>query len=188
MPSASDFEPVTVIISRRIKPERESDYEIWLQGITQEAHTFPGYLGANVIKPSNKTQPEFVTIFRFDSYENLQRWENSSVRQRWLKLADDMAESDMKIEHSPGLEFWFTPANLPAALTPPRYKMVILLTGVIFGLSISVSPVLVYFLRGLPPHLRQLIIISIQSSLMTYFIMPFLTKWLKKWLFSSSIK
>ncbi len=84
-------EPVTVIISRRIKPGRERDFEAWLGCITQESHNFPGYLGANVIRPSNRKQPEFVTIFRFDSYTNLARWENSSVRHEWLKRADEMA-------------------------------------------------------------------------------------------------
>jgi antibiotic biosynthesis monooxygenase (ABM) superfamily enzyme len=177
-------EPVTVIISRRIKPGRERDFEAWLAGVTQKAHNFPGYLGANLIRPSNRKQPEYVTIFRFDSYINLARWENSSVRSEWLKRADEMTLSDNRTQKMPGLEFWFTPLDSSAPASPPRYKMTIVLTIVIFTLSILISPVLTSLFSGLPQLLRQFIIVSIQVTLITYFILPFLTWLLSRLLFA----
>ena len=180
-------EPITVIISRRIKPGHERDFEAWLVGVTQEAHNFPGYPGANVIRPSNRKQPEFVTIFRFDSYTNLVRWENSSVRREWLKCADEMALSDNRIQKMPGLEFWFTPLNSSAPASPARYKMAIVLTIVIFTLSILISPVLTSLFSGLTQQLRQFIIVSIQLTLITYFILPFLTRLLSRWLFAAPL-
>lgn len=175
--------PVTVMISRRIKPGREADFEAWLVGITQEAHRFPGYLGANVIKPSSSQQPEFVTIFRFDSYTHLMQWENSAIRQRWLQLADEMADSDNQIQRLPGLEFWFTPTDRSTP-PPPRYKMTIVATCVIFGLSLVFTPLVKMLLKGLPPLLSQFITVVIQVVLMTYFILPQLTKLLSRWLFA----
>ena len=179
-----DEEPVTVVFSRRIKPGREPDFENWLRGIIQEASAFPGYLGQNVIRPIDQNQPEYVMILRFDSYANLRRWEESPIRQRWLKLANKIADSDTKIQKTPGLEFWFTPPKRTAPAAPPRYKMVIVLTVVIFSLSILLSPALASLLRSLPPLLRQLLTIGIQVSLITYFIMPFLTRLLSRWLFT----
>lgn len=175
--------PVTVIVSRRIKPGREADFEAWLMGITQEAHNFPGYMGTNVIKPSSDTHPKFVTIFRFDSYSNLLHWEESDVRHRWLQLADEMAESESKIQRLPGLEFWFTPDR--ATPTPPRYKMAIILTLVIFGLTQGVSPLLRALFESWPPLLGQFMTVVIQVALMTYVILPYLTKLLSRWLFAT---
>jgi len=177
--------PVTVMISRRVKPGREADFEAWLSGITQEAHIFPGYLGANVIKPSSGDQPEFVTIFRFDSYTNLMQWENSAIRQRWLQLADEMADSESQVQRMPGLEFWFTPPDRSAPPTPPRHKMAIVLTLVIFLLSLVFTPIVKALLIGLPPLLAQLVTVAIQVGLMTYLILPRLTKLLSRWLFAT---
>jgi uncharacterized protein len=178
-------DPVTVMISRRIKPGRETDFEGWLAGITQEAHRFSGYLGANVIRPSSTTQPEFVTIFRFDSYTNLMQWENSDVRQRWLKVADEMAEGENQIQRLSGLEFWFTPPNRSAA--PPRYKMTIILTLVIFVLSLVFTPLVKTLLKDFPPILSQLITVVIQVVLMTYLILPYFTQLLSRWLFATPL-
>ncbi|WP_017302443.1 antibiotic biosynthesis monooxygenase [Nodosilinea nodulosa] len=186
MTPLSDAEgPVTVMISRRIKPDRKADFETWLAGITQAAHGFPGYLGANVIQPSSAAQPEFVTIFRFDSYSHLMQWENSSVRQRWLALADDMAESESQVQRLPGLEFWFTPRDRAAPPTPPRYKMAIVLTLVIFLLSLVFTPLVKVVLSGLPPLLAKLLGVAVQVVLLTYVILPRLTKLLARWLFAT---
>jgi uncharacterized protein len=177
-------EPVTVIVSRLVQPEREQDFEALLAAMTQEAQNFPGYLGANIIRPSSKTGREYILIFRFNSYANLMRWEESSVRQAWLKRADEMAASPLSLRKTPGLEFWFTPQQ-SVAPTPPRYKMAIVLTLVIFGLSVGLAPLLKRLLIGLSPLLSQLIIVAIQVILITYLILPFLTKLLARWLFAT---
>ena len=135
-----------------------------------------------MIKPNSPTQPKFITFFRFDSYMNLAQWEDSAVRQRWLQLADEMAESENEIQRQPGLEFWFTPD--PSTPTPPRYKMAIVLTLVIFILSKIFTPIIKGLLKGLPPILGQFITVAIQVILMTYIILPRLTKLLSRWLFA----
>ena len=61
-------EPVTTIISRKVKAGREAEYERWMAGICAAAPASPGYLGSEVIKPSSKSKPEYIIIFRFDSF------------------------------------------------------------------------------------------------------------------------
>jgi len=177
---------VTTIVSRRIKVGREADFEEWLASITNAAHQFPGYLGANVLRPTSKNQPEFVTIFRFDSYANLAQWENSEQRQNLLKQSEELAEGEMQVQKISGLDFWFTPPTAQAPIAPPRYKMAIVLTCVIFILSLVLAPVLAKLLMILPPLLRQFAIVALQVTLITYFILPFLTRSLSRWLFASS--
>lgn len=96
-------------------------------------------------------------------------------------------ESDNRIQKMPGLEFWFTLLNSSAPASPPRYKMAIVLTIVIFTLSILISPVLISLLGGLPSLLRQFIIVSIQVMLITYFILPLLMRLLSRWLFATPL-
>lgn len=74
-------EPVTVVVAQQVKPGCEAQYEEWIRGITQVSSTYPGHLGANVIRPQPGVRPEYVVIFRFDSYETLKSWMTSRDRQ-----------------------------------------------------------------------------------------------------------
>jgi uncharacterized protein len=72
---------VTAVISHIVRPGREQGYEEWLHGIATAAHQFKGHLGVSVIRPCEHTHPEYVAILRFDHYDNLKTWLESSVRQ-----------------------------------------------------------------------------------------------------------
>jgi antibiotic biosynthesis monooxygenase (ABM) superfamily enzyme len=51
--------PVTAVASRRVKPGREQEFEEWVSGILGAAARFPGYLGSNIIRPSEPDDDEF---------------------------------------------------------------------------------------------------------------------------------
>ncbi len=172
------------MVTRRVNRGHEAEYEAWLKGINKAAAAFPGFLGVNVIRPPGGVGREYVSIFRFDSYVHLKRWEESAERRQWLaRLGDDMIECEAREQSLTGLEFWFTASALPC-LAPPRYKMVIVLVPVIFCMLNLLSPVFSVLLHGVAPLLRSLIVVAAQVTLMTYLIMPLLTRLLSRWLFA----
>jgi antibiotic biosynthesis monooxygenase (ABM) superfamily enzyme len=65
---------------------------------------------------------------------------------------------------------------------PPRYKMAILMTGVIFVLINTLLPQIRQLTMGLPVLLSTLVGVAIMVVLMNYVIMPSLTKLLRPWL------
>ncbi|MGC1307367.1 MAG: hypothetical protein WA885_09070 [Phormidesmis sp.] len=103
-----DTRQVTAIISHLIRTGREQGYEEWLHGIATAAHQFQGHLGVNVIRPRNPAHPEYVAIVRFDHYNNLKTWLESSVRQEWLERLHPLIEQPETIQTLTGLETWFT--------------------------------------------------------------------------------
>ena len=186
-PSPSDQDPVTLTVSRRVKRGREAEYEAWLKGINQAAASFPGFCGVNVIRPSSNGQGEYVSIFRFDSYANLKAWEESEIRrQRLTNMPDGVVESEADRQKIIGLEFWFTAPDAPVLAQPPRHKMVIVLIVVIFCVISLLAPIYSALLGGLPQWLRSLVVVIIQVYLMTYLIMPRITRLLSRWLFKKS--
>lgn len=46
--------PVTVTISRRVKPGFEDRYERWITDISAIARTYPGHMGVNVVRPMRR--------------------------------------------------------------------------------------------------------------------------------------
>jgi uncharacterized protein len=190
-----DSKPVTVIVKRIAKKDKIKEFEEWLSGVAKEVSKQEGSMGIDIIKPTNyhKSKLEYVIIFRFNNYDNLAKWEKSSIRNEWLQKGRKLVESDPNVQKMTGLEFWFTPyfkdesSPLIPLKPPPRYKMVIVTIPVISILISTLVPQIHVLTEMLliPFPIRLVIAIAITVLLMTYVIMPILTKLLRHWLFKS---
>jgi uncharacterized protein len=187
--------PVTLVVTRRAKAGKTEEFERWLDDIIHEAMKFEGHLGVNIIRPPIISSPEYVIILRFDTFENLAKWENSEIRKKWIERGKDVLEGKAKVEKQTGLEFWFSPGldnnNLSAVLEgqrqPPWYKMAIVVTGIIFILSSILIPQVEQATVGLPILLSTFVGVAIMVLLMTYVVMPSVTKLLRPWLLKKQL-
>ncbi len=183
--------PVTVIVKRIAKKNKIKEFEEWLLGISTEVSRQEGSMGIDIIRPTDKSKLEYVVIFRFNNYETLTKWGNSSIRNEWLKKGRELVEADPHVQKLSGLEFWSTPyyndkSSILALRPPPRYKMVIVTIPVISILLTTLVPQIHTLTEMLSiPFQLRLIGITITVLLMTYLIMPFLTKLLRPWLFKT---
>ncbi len=175
--------PVTVSISRRIKPGFEAQYEAWISGVIEAASTFPGHLGTNVLRPGPATDHEYVLIYRFDSYSHCRSWEQSDLRRDWLDKLEDLVEGEPVMRRGTGLEFWFDMPELPVQRHPSPHKMALVLIGVVFSLVLLLNLLLAPWLEGMALWQRVLTIVVLQVLLMTYLVMPRVTRLLKAWLY-----
>lgn len=187
--------PVTVIVKRIAKKDKIKEFEEWLSGISKEVSKQEGSMGIDIIRPTadNKSKLEYVVIFRFNNYDNLAKWEKSPIRNEWLQKGRKLIEADPDVQKLTGLEFWFTPyfkdesSPMIPLQPPPRYKMVIVTIPVISILLLTLVPQIHFFteMLSIPFPIRLVIAITITVLLMTYVIMPLLTKLLKSWLFKN---
>ena len=177
--------PVTVVIARRVKPGCKKAFEKFISGITAAAMTFEGHLGANVFRPNSSADNEYRIIFKFDRASNLQTWEESECRRQWLARAESLCLEPARIRVITGLETWFTLPYPKPIVPPPRYKMATVTLLALFPAiqlaQLTIVPLLE--LLPLPSLLRSLIITAILVLLMTYVLMPRMTKLFSRWLY-----
>jgi uncharacterized protein len=193
--------PITVIVTRIAKKGRIKDFEDWMDGIIHESLKFEGHLGVNVIRPADQSRPEYVIIFRFNTLDNLLKWEKSQERKHWLEKSNDVVEGEDKVQKVTGLEFWFTPQSphrakhevnndediIPTVNIPPRYKMVMVTVSILFVLLHTLIPPIRQLTGSLPLLLSDLLGVIITVLLMTYLIMPSVTRLLKPWLYKKKV-
>lgn len=179
--SAENSGPVTISIVRKVVPGREADYEEWVRGITADALTFAGHLGVNVITPRPPSR-EYVTIFRFDTYEHLAAWKESPVRAGWLERLEGIVEGEDQERKGTGLEFWFSLPELPVS-HPSPHKMALVLMVVVYSIVLLLYVLLTPLTHDWPYYLRALLGVVLQVTLMTYVVMPRVTRLLKGWLY-----
>ncbi|MBD2438116.1 antibiotic biosynthesis monooxygenase [Nostoc sp. FACHB-110] len=176
---------VTVVISQIVKRGYEADYEAWLKKITSVARTYLGHLGTNVIRPQSGMPSEYVIIFRFDSYENLKVWMTSREREVLISQAQNLVQSEPKVQELCGLEAWFSLPGKPLK-TPPRYKTALITWVVVYILSNVLNIFLAPFLKNLPPLIISLVISVVMVLLLTYVVMPRVTRLFSFWLYGKS--
>ena len=174
--------PISMIISRTIKAGNEEEFEAWLSGAIRVLTHYPGYLGADVIRPTSKTNNEYVFIGRWDSPAHAVDWEKSPERAGLLESLAPLVKGETRITRQTGMEFWFTP---PAGYSssPPRWKMVIVSLLVLYPMNVLVSMLLQPVRELLPSLLVPLIVLFILIPLVTYIAMPMATQFFSKWLY-----
>jgi len=179
--------PITIVISEIIEPSQMQEYEAWTTGINQAAQQFEGFLGVETIRPRDHDHPEYVVIVKFDHYLNFRKWVRSATYQYWIEKSHDLVSARSLQQLPSGMEMWFTlPKNAPRKMPQPAYyKQVILGVITVYPLILVANVVIGPFLKGFPPLLGLLISVTFVSALLTYPVMPWLTKLLSFWLYPS---
>lgn len=180
-------EPVTLIISRRVKAGREAAYEAWLQALQADARGVRGYLGVTTQRPAAGGPRDYVSVVRFATLGDLQAYEASERRTRHLAAVTDLVEGDARTERLTGLEFWFTPPPGAVVPVPSRPRMALVMVVVVFTLVLVIGTAVNAAFERLPftaPYpLRLLITIAIEVVIMTWWLMPWLTRRLARWIY-----
>ena len=181
----STDETVTVVVTRKVKQGREPEYEDWLRRLLEESKSMEGYLGATVQKPAAGSS-EYTSIFRFDSVDNLRKFEESELRAKYLREVIDYVDEDAAWKKFTGLEFWFSPPKGTVIPQPSRFRMALVMIVVVFGLVLSIGQLVGIIAAGVPSFIRLFVTISIEIFLMTYVLMPHITRLLAKWIYPTS--
>lgn len=184
-PDISNTTPVTMVISEIVTPKHQHEYENWVAGINQVVKKVEGFIGVDVIRPRDKTKLEYVVILRFDSYDNLSNWRKSGLCIEWLEKAEHMVVRQVASRAALGMEMWFNMSEkqIQSADSPPFYKQVTIGILAVYPLVFLIDHTIGPHIQDLNYFVRIFISVSLISTLITFPMMPMLTKLLNKWLY-----
>ncbi|MEE4024755.1 antibiotic biosynthesis monooxygenase [Gordonia sp. PKS22-38] len=177
---------VTASVARRIAPGREHDFVSWTDAGIALARTFPGFLGGGWLRNS-RIDNEYYVVYRFADEQTMDDWVSSPVRKAWLSRGEGVAV-DYATHRLSGIEGWFEPQqHLTQAVRvhgapPPRWKQAITIWLGFFPLSVLINVLVIGHLDALPVVVTTLIATLINTPLMVYLVLPWLTARLKRWL------
>ena len=177
-------EPVTLVFSFTVKKGKEKEFEEWAHEITEAGKQFGGHLGSSWIRTPN-TATNYTVIIKFVDITDSNKWLRSSIRKRLLKKVYPLIKEDKpnRLQKITGLETWFT---LPGSVTikpPPRWKMVIMTMIGIYPIGFIYQAYLVSYFKLLPLLLRPFALSLLLTPILTYLVMPQLTKVFRNWLY-----
>jgi antibiotic biosynthesis monooxygenase (ABM) superfamily enzyme len=189
-------EPITVSIRREVDPERITEATVWVQTGVNLATKYPGFLGSGWVRAGEHSQIWHM-LYRFANEESLVAWEKSGEREWWLSMGEGFVRSE-RSKRRTGIEGWFdepttgtitlptteggttTVAVVPA---PPRWKQAVSIWLGFFPVNVAfayaASPIPGW--DGLPIWLRVLATTLVLTPIMTYWVLPFVTRSLRGW-------
>ncbi len=175
--------PLTVVVSRRVKKGQENEFEQLSSQMTERASGFTGYLGATMFRPSAPDDPEYRIVFKFRDRDTLAAWEASQERAELLEQIENLLVQPSEREVTSGIVTWFTLPGQNPVTPPPKWKMTL-----VSWLALYPAVTLVFVLFGdllaqIPLLLRTMAVTIVVMLLMSYVLMPRMTRWFAFWLF-----
>jgi len=173
---------LTVVVTRVIKPGCEAAFEAAMKEFIAIAWTFPGHLGMQMLRPAGSdTRGEYTVIARFDSLESRRVFTSSEIYREWMQRLGAQSVGAPIVRELNGIEGWFALAGQPGS--PPKWKMAIVVWVGVYVLSQTSYALLAPVMGTWPRPLQSLPVTTIVVGLLTWVVLPPVTRALKGWFF-----
>lgn len=180
-------EPVSTITLRKVRLGQEAEFEASLKDFFQRSRSCPGQRGVHVVRPVPGSESREWGIMRtFDSEQAKDDFFRSPLFLEWQAVAAPFMEGEHRRQSVTGLETWFTLPGSQAMVPPPKWKMMLLSTlgGALAatGVGLLLGP----SLSALAPFARTLSMSLAIAIVMTWWLMPLLSRLLRPWLYQNN--
>ncbi|MCD0490600.1 antibiotic biosynthesis monooxygenase [Pedobacter sp. MC2016-14] len=170
---------IHVAITRKILPGKEQEFKESLRNFLGQSFIHDGVHGAAIISSFPGADSNEIGILRtFKDEKERDVFYNSEQFRQWENYASNLTEAAVYRQLT-GLEAWFR-----SSTPPPRWKMAIATLCGVFPTSIFLYYTTGRFLIHLPVPFRLLVTATLMVGILTWVVMPFVTKILKPWLTS----
>ncbi len=178
----ADAAPTKIILERRVRPGAQPKFREWVKSLMQTTSQYAGLQGSSVI--TSASGDEVFILLRFASHAHLEQWHAAPEVRALLDEGKSLATEPEAVQVRSGLETWFTlPGVPPPATAPARWKMALVTWLALLPQVIVLSLVIP---AALPLLLKVAVSTAIPVAMLTWLIMPRLTKLLYRWLYPAA--
>jgi len=172
--------PIHVAITRRVKPGREADFQQALREFFQTSFDHGGVLGATmIVPPPGSDSREFGILRTFANEMERDDFYASPAFKAWERKCEPLTESNSwSTRPLHGLEAWFRSPHNP----PPKWKMAVTTFLGVFPLAMILNLTLGPAIREWPFVLRNAVFNASVVALLSWVVMPVVTRLLHGWL------
>jgi uncharacterized protein len=171
--------PIHVAITRRVRPGCEAEFQQALREFFQTSFTHGSVMGATMlVPPPGSESREFGILRTFADEKERDAFYASPMFKAWDERARMLTEGEPEYRQLHGLEAWFRSPHVP----PPKWKMVIATFLGVFPLAMVLNLTLGPLIRDLPFVLRNAVFNAAVVLLLSWAVMPVVTRLLHRWL------
>jgi len=176
----SDQQAVTAVSSFRLRHGTPgTDFDAAFENLVREVETFEGFVQCQLLPAEEGLQEETIVVFSFESRRLLDTWLESAERERAMAQIDPLLERDRTTNVVGGFAGWFgEPGDSPVR----TWKQAALVLGALYPTALFVGFVRDLILPDLPVLIATLIGNAGGVAILSWLLMPPLTRRLAGWL------
>ena len=171
--------PIHIAITRRVRPGCEAEFQEALREFFQTSFGHGGVLGASMLTPPPGSEShEFGILRTFRDEVERDTFYASPMFKAWEERARTLTEGEPVYRQLHGLEAWFRSPHGP----PPRWKMAIATFLGVFPTAMILNLTLGRAIQPWPFLLGSAVFNASMVALLTWIVMPLVTRALRGWL------
>ena len=162
--------------------EKAAPFEELLRALIAAAKGFEGHLGVDVLRPDGGG--EYRIIFRYRGRAEHAAWMGSVERRRLVARIDALLgdPGGGEVRSVDGWEGWFVEPGYAPPAPPRKWKMAAITLAALYPIVLGLVAALRPLTEDWPVGVGLLLTIGLSVSLMTWIVMPALTRRLGPWL------
>ena len=94
------------MITQLVRQNKIPEYESWLRGIHAEIRNAEGFSSADIIRPTEGSEPEYVVLLKFEDVEVSRTWTRSKEQEIRLEKLPTLVKSRTESQQEMGMEIW----------------------------------------------------------------------------------
>ena len=168
-----------VVSSYKLESGREGEHLMVHKRMLDTLASFRGFEEREILDAVEGIQDETVVILTFDTPDNLRSWLDSPERAAILGDLDAITVGSLTTNVVGGFAGWFPHSG---ATEPRKWKQALVVLGALFPVSLTVALIRAWALPDLPLVPSVLLGNIVGVAVLTWLLMPPLTKALDGWL------
>jgi uncharacterized protein len=170
---------VTAVLTQRIRPEAEEEFHRVQARMLRAMEQFEGFLRSDLLPPVPGVQEDHVIVFSFASKAHLDRWLESDERRQLLTDLAPLIEGERTLNVVGGFAGWFPAPGLPQ---PVRWKQAVAVLLALFPTTLTLGFLQRWLVPDIPWTAALFVSNVLGVSVLTWLLMPLVTRWLGGWL------
>lgn len=184
---------IHVAITRRVKAGCEAEFQSALREFLMASLAHDGVLGVHMLTPapggpspghSSEKASEYGILRTFADEAERDAFYRSPLYRSWLERVAPLTEGDGSRRELSGLEAWFRGTSP----MPPRWKMATATLLGVYPTSVVLSLTVAELAHDWPFLLRNLAVAMSMVAVLTWLVMPHVTRVLHGWLHAEGRK
>lgn len=177
-PTLTGPQPVKIVVERRARPGCKQGLEAWIGELVQSAARTSHLQGSSVLTHGD----DYFVLLRFASQAALDAWQAAPEVAELLARAEVLGGARPRTHVRTGLETWFEVPGVPhPPHAPPRWKMALVTWVMLMPLVYAMGRIVP---GEWPLPLRLAVSTLVPVCLLTWVVMPNVTRLLYRWLYA----
>lgn len=173
---------VTLAVTDHVPMEAKARYEALVEELHRLFEAQKGFLSVDTVRHSRPHQVEYTVLSRWSDVAAVTQWrENPAIREKLTQI-EAITGGPAQHVQAIGLGMWVDHAEGSAPHLPPAWKRTAMSAAAVYPMLMLLMALSSPIIGGLPQFLQVLIIVIVLSALLTWPIMPWLSKMLRPWL------